>query len=172
CQTVKGPDGNAQCQPITFTLRPDVQGEYGYAATDQRHRAVLNGIWDVGRGFQLSGLYFYGSGMRTTVSCGSCQVRDTGATNGTRRRDDGSVIPRNSFVGTPLHRVDVRFQQRIRLGGRRSIDGILEVFNLLDHANYGYSTHDVDTTLSGTPIYTADTAYAARAAKLGFRIAF
>jgi len=172
CQTVKGPDGNAQCKPITFTLRPDVQGEYSYAAFDQRHRAVLNGIWDVGRGFQLSGLYFYGSGMRTTVSCGSCQVRDTGSTNGTRRRDDGSVIERNSFVGTPLHRVDVRFQQRIRLGGRRSIDGILEVFNLLDHSNFGSFTTDVDSTLYATPIYNADTAYAARAAQLGFRIAF
>ena len=25
----------------------------------------VNGIWDVGKGFQLSGVYFYGSGMRT-----------------------------------------------------------------------------------------------------------
>ena len=42
----------------------------------------------------------------------SLSVRSiTGSTGGTRRRDDGSVIPRNSFVGTPLHRVDVRFQQ-------------------------------------------------------------
>jgi hypothetical protein len=133
---------------------------------------VLNGIWDIGRGLQLSGLYFYGSGMRTGVSCGTCQVRDTGSSGGTRRRDDGSVIARNSFVGTPLHRVDVRLQQRIRLGGRRSIDGILEVFNLLDHANYGSFTTDVDSPLYGTPVYNADTAYAARAAQLGFRIAF
>jgi len=172
CQTVKRPDGNADCVPITFRLRPDVQGEYTFAATDQRHRAVLNGIWDVGQGFQLSGLYFYGSGMRTAVTCGSCQARDTGSTNGTRRRDDGSVIERNSFVGSPLHRVDMRVQQRIRLGGRRSIDGILEVFNLIDHSNFGSFTTDVDNPLYGTPIYNADTAYAARAVQLGFRIAF
>jgi hypothetical protein len=133
---------------------------------------VLNGIWDVGHGFQLSGLYFYGSGMRNAVTCGSCQVRDTGSTNGTRRRDDGSVIPRNSFVGTPLHRVDARFQQRITLGGRRSIDGILEVFNLFDHANYGSFTTDVDSTLYATPVYNADVAYAARSVQLGFRLAF
>ena len=94
---------------------------------------MLNGIWDVGRGLQLSGLYFYGSGMRTGVSCGSCQVRDTGQAGGTRRRDDGSIIERNSFVGTALHRVDMRLQQRIRLGGRRSLDGIFEVFNLFDY---------------------------------------
>ena len=172
CQTVKGPDGNAQCNPISFKLLPDVEGEYTYAATDQRYRATLNGIWDVGHGFQLSGLYFYGSGMRTAVTCGSCQVRDTGSTAGTRRRDDGSVIPRNSFVGSPLHRVDVRFQQRIRVGGRRSLDGILEVFNLFDHANYGSFTTDVDSTLYATPIYNSDVAYGARSVQLGFRLAF
>jgi hypothetical protein len=172
CQTVKGPDGLARCERITFTLRPDVFGEYTLAATDQRRRAVLNGIWDVGRGFQLSGLYFYGSGMRTAITCGSCEARDTGSGGGTRRRDDGTIIPRNSFVGTPLHRVDVRFQQRIRLGNRRSIDGILEVFNLVDHANYGSFTTAVDNVLYGRPVYNSDTAYASRAAQLGFRLAF
>jgi len=172
CQTVKGPDGNAQCTEITYKLKPDVEGEYTLAATDQRYRGVLNGIWDVGRGFQLSGLYFYGSGMRTAVTCGSCEARDTGSGGGTRRLPDGSVIPRNSFVGTPLHRVDVRFQQRIRLGGRRSIDGILEVFNLFNHANYGSFTTAYDSALYGQPVYNADTAYAARAAQLGFRLAF
>ncbi len=172
CQTVKGSDGLARCERITFSLKPDVFGEYTLAATDQRRRAVINGIWDVGRGFQLSGLYFYGSGMRTAVTCGSCEARDTGSGGGTRRRNDGTTIPRNSFVGTPLHRVDVRLQQRIRLGGRRSIDGILEVFNLLDHANYGSFTTAVDNVLYGMPVYNADTAYAARAAQLGFRLAF
>ena len=110
--------------------------------------------------------------MGLPVRGGSCQVRDTGSTGGTRRRDDGSVIPRNSFVGTPLHRVDARLQQRISLGGRRSLDGILEVFNLLDHANYGSFTTDVDSTLYATPVYNSDVAYASRAVQLGFRLAF
>jgi len=172
CQTVKGPDGNAQCQKITFPLKPDVQGEYTHAATDQRYRSVVNGIWDVGKGFQLSGLYFYGSGMRTAVTCGSCEARDTGTGAGTRRQNDGSIIPRNSFVGSPLHRMDVRFQQRIKLGGRRSVDGIFEVFNLFDHANYGSFTTAVDNVKYGQPAYNADIAYAARSAQLGFRLAF
>ena len=133
---------------------------------------MLNGIWDVGRGLQLSGLYFYGSGMRTGVSCGSCQVRDTGQAGGTRRRDDGSIIERNSFVGTALHRVDMRLQQRIRLGGRRSLDGIFEVFNLFDYANYGSFTTDVDSPLYGTPVYNPDVAYGSRSVQLGFRLAF
>jgi hypothetical protein len=66
----------------------------------------------------------------------------------------------------------VRFQQRIKLGGRRSVDGIFEVFNLLDHANYGSFTTAVDNVKYGQPAYNADIAYAARSAQLGFRLAF
>jgi len=57
-----------------------------------------------------------------------------GARHRIRRRDpsshDGTYLPRNSFVGSPLHRVDTRLQKRIPLGGRRTLDGMLELFNL------------------------------------------
>jgi len=75
-------------------------------------------------------------------------------------------------VGSPLHRVDARFQQRIRLGGRRSLDGIFEVFNLLDHSNFGSFTTDVDSTLYGTAVYNDNVVYQARSVQLGFRLAF
>ncbi len=45
-------------QQVTFAVSKDLGGEYGLATTDQRHRAVFNGIWDAGYGFQVSGLYF------------------------------------------------------------------------------------------------------------------
>ena len=32
---------------------------------DQRHRAVLSAIWDVGKGFQVSGLHYFGAGIRS-----------------------------------------------------------------------------------------------------------
>jgi hypothetical protein len=174
CQTQRGADASAEvrCVEIPFALKPDIAGEYTYAATDQRHRAVANGIWNVGRGFQLSGLYFYGSGMRTAVTCTSCLAIDNGFAGGTRRRDDGSIIPRNSFVGTPLHRVDMRFQQRVGLGGNRSIDGILEVFDLFNHSNFGSFTTDVSSPDYGNPVYNPDVAYGARSVQLGFRFAF
>jgi hypothetical protein len=174
CQTVRASDpaGEVRCVEIPFNLRPDIAGEYTYAATDQRHRAVANGIWNVGRGFQLSGLYFYGSGMRTTITCSACLALDNGVSAGTRRRDDGSIIERNSFVGTALHRVDVRFQQRIGLGGNRSIDGILEVFNLFDYSNFGTFTTDVSSPDYGRPVYDPVVSYGARSAQLGFRFAF
>ena len=43
---------------VPFTVAKDLTNEYSLATTDQRHRAVFNGIWQAGYGFQLSGLYF------------------------------------------------------------------------------------------------------------------
>ena len=97
-------------------------------------------------GFQLSGLYFYGSGARVTTNYGGDR-RNTGGTAG-RLRPDGTIVPRNNFVGRPLHRVDLRIQQRFRFGGRAAIDGILEVFNLFNHENYGsYTTAESNAQL-------------------------
>ena len=178
CQIVRTADGSPRCDEIPFKLKQDVGGEYTHATTDQRHRAVLNGIWEVAGGFQVSGLYFYGSGMRTSVTC-SCPARDTGSGGGTRRLTDpvliaryGEFLPRNNFVGDPLHRVDMRFQKRFPLGGNRTIDGMLELFNVLNHKNYGSYTTAADNAAFGQPVYNNNVAYASRAAQLGFRFAF
>ena len=95
------------------------------AAGDQRHRAVLNGIWDVGLGFQVSGVYFFGSGVRRSTTYGG-DLRNVGGTavSEQRLRPDGTIVPRNGFVGDPIHRVDMRLQKRFSLGGARSIAGL------------------------------------------------
>src|SRR6266550_989475 len=49
---------------VPFTVNKAFGDDYGPAVSDQRHRAVFNGIWDVAYGFQLSGIVFYGSGER------------------------------------------------------------------------------------------------------------
>ena len=56
--------------PVPFEVAPDLGNEFTLGASDQRHRAVVNGIWQVGRGFQLSGLHFWGSGERSATSYG------------------------------------------------------------------------------------------------------
>jgi hypothetical protein len=133
---------------------------------------VFNGIWQLRYGFQLSGLYFFGSGQRRETSWG-VNLRGPGANSGERRlRPDGSYVKRNGFVGKPIHRVDLRVQRRFTLGGRAGIDGILEVFNLFNHANYGsYITEEVSAAY-GRPIQNPELAYAPRMLQLGFRLAF
>jgi hypothetical protein len=187
--------------PYTGTVAPDMGPIYQLSASDQRHRATFNGIWDVGMGVQLSGVYFFGSGERRSTNWGS-DLRNTGGANhgiltpaGTTaesltaalnpdvRDRIGSVkgqvfngqflLDRAQLVGQPIHRLDMRLQKRISLGGRRNADLMAEVFNIFNHANYGSYT----TTLSNPAQYglaspNQATAYLPRVLQLGFHIAF
>jgi len=162
---------------VTFKVAPDVAGERTLGATDQRHRAVFNGIWQVGHGFQMSGIYFYGSGLRSQIVCG-CDARglQIGSIDRLRLNDprgpNGSIIPRDSFVGTPLHRVELRLLQRIPLHGRAALDGSLEVFNLFNRANIAsYNLTETNVNYS-KPNSSTNLAYAPRTVQLGFRFTF
>jgi hypothetical protein len=165
-------DGPLTRTPYAFTIAPDIYGGSGLAATDQRHRAVVNGIYSPGLGIQVSGLYFYGSGSRLATKYGS-DVRDVGFSGmATQRlRPNGSIIPRNNFVGLPLHRVDMRVQKSIAFG-HRSLSGIVDVFNLLDRANYGSYTLTETSAAYGKPSYNSNLAYQARMVQFGFRLGF
>ena len=161
---------DAQSSPAPFTVAPDLGGEYSLAASDQRHRVVFNGIWQLPHALQLSGLYFFGSGERFSTSYGG-DLRATGATGG-RLRPDGTVMPRNSLVGDPIQRVDVRIQRRFALARHATFDGIVEVFNLFDHANYGSYITAESNVRYGTPSSNTNVAYQPRMMQLGFRATF
>ena len=66
--------------PYTGTIAPDMGPLYQLGSTDQRHRSTVNAIWDMGKGFQLSGLYFFGSGERRGTNWGA-DLRNTGGAN-------------------------------------------------------------------------------------------
>jgi hypothetical protein len=158
---------------VPFPTAPDLGGEYGLAAGDQRHRATVNGIWEAGYGFQVSGLYFFGSGMRWDTRWGT-DLRQIGdrRPNTLRLRPDGTLVPRNNFVGDQIHRVDLRLMRRFPLGGDVQIDGLLEVFNVFNRANFGtYNTQESSSNY-GQPSNNENVAYAPRMLQLGFRLVF
>ena len=156
---------------VPFPVAKDLGGERSLAEGDQRHRLVFNGIWEVGKGFQLSGIYFYGSGQRSQIVCG-CDARGLQIASVDRMRLDGTIIPRQSFVGEPIHRVEMRVQQRVRIGDRASLSGFAEVFNLFNHDNFGaYNLTETSPTF-GQPIASPNLSYAARTVQLGFRFQF
>jgi carboxypeptidase family protein/TonB-dependent receptor-like protein len=187
--------------PYTGTFAPDMGPLYQLTASDQRHRATVNGIWEVGMGFQLSGVYFFGSGERRNTSWGS-DLRNTGGANygiltpaGTTaesltarlnadvRDRVGSIkgqvyngqflLDRSQLVGQPIHRLDMRLQKRFSLGGRRNADLMAEVFNIFNHANYGsYTTTLSNPAQYGLPSPNLATAYQPRILQLGFHIGF
>ena len=127
--------------PVPFATAPDMGGECTLSVADQRHRAVFNGIWEVGRGFQVSGLFYHGSGNRDASFYGGDE-RQTGADFSQRLRPNGTIVPRNSFIQPMENRVDLRLQQRIPLGGRAAIDLIAEMFNLFNANNFTLVTEE------------------------------
>ena len=170
--------------PVSFALQAPLGENYGLAATDQRHRAVFNGIWQMGYGFQLSGLYFFGSGQRFATAYGG-DALNTGGTGGApglgssaagqRARPanvGGGATPRVGIEGQAIHRVDARLQKRFALVGRASVDGLLEVFNVFNHANYGSYTFLESNQQYGQPSFNPNVAYQPRMLQLGFRLAF
>jgi Carboxypeptidase regulatory-like domain/TonB dependent receptor len=153
-------------QQVTFPVAPDLGGEWGPAAGEQRHRAVLSGIYQVGHGFQVSALQYIGAGIRLANNYGT-DLRDIQGNGGTMRlRPDGTIVPLNSLIGPPQSRTDLRFQQKIPLGGRAKLDGIFEVFNLLNSPNWtiGVSENRSDYLQHLTGEY--------RTAQVGCRLTF
>src|SRR4029078_652102 len=93
-------------------------------------------------------------------------VRLTGATFSARLRPDGSLVPRHDFIQPEQNRTHSRAQQRIPLGGRRSIDGIVEVFNVFNRTNYTISSEESNAA------YLLPTAGQYRGAEIGSRLSF
>jgi hypothetical protein len=160
--------GRAVCD-VPVTLAADL-AEQWYRTGEQLHRLVFNGIWEVGYGFQLSGLYFFADNGRDQAVAG-VDPRGTGNSVG-RVRLDGTIIPWFGVERANLHRVDLRLQRHFQVARRLAIDGIVEVFNAFNHTNYGsYVTNEL-SPLFGQPTSNIGTAYQPRRMQLGFRATF
>ena len=66
--------GKSVCD-VPITLAPDVSENKYYLTGDQRHRATFNGIWQLGYGFQLSGLYLFGDNGKATPTSARTDFR-------------------------------------------------------------------------------------------------
>ncbi len=151
--------------PVPFPTQPDLGGEFTLAKTDLRHRAVFNGIWQPGAGFQVSGIYLLMVGERSATDYGG-DLRNSGGAGEARLRPDGTIVPRNSFTQPPRRRFDLRLQQRIPLGGSIALDGIAEIFNVFNSPNWVIATQE------SSPQFGQRISGQNRTAQLGFRLTF
>jgi hypothetical protein len=151
---------------VPFPLADDLSGYYTFDPQDQRHRMVANGIWEIRKGFQLSGYHYFGAGNRSSSNYGG-DLRNVGSGGLGLLRPDGTIVPRNSFIQPVQNRTNVRFQQRLTLPGRAQIDLIAEVFNLFNRANYTLGTQE-----SNLLTYKLPQVGQSRTTQFGFRLGF
>jgi hypothetical protein len=171
----------------------DPDADWARATDFQRSTLRVNGMYNFGLGFSVSGAYYYGSGNYFATLLSGNPTGKSGTNNrlnlGTpipvrpEAQDlfegpdvigvgPGNEAPRNALRGQGLHRVDVRLTKEFAFGGVR-ISGIAEVFNLFNHANFGAYNGVINTPTFGNPQQTAGViAYSSRSAQLAFRVDF
>jgi hypothetical protein len=167
-----------------ITLHPVLQYER-FRSPDQMHRLTFNGIWQLPYGFQASGLYFFADNGKATPTSGvdalltgSVPPAITAGTVNTaspalgRLRANGTLVERNSFDRSDLHRVDVRLLKRFRLRERVALEGTVEVFNLFNHENYNSFVLNEQARNFGAPSFDSNIAFQPRVMQFGFRVTF
>jgi hypothetical protein len=154
--------------------------EFGRASDFQRHTLRGNGIVRLPWAVSLAGSYIYGSGNYFNASYaqnpfgqGATRLIPVpGATFGSLVGYDGSVLPRNSFQGEPIHKVDLRVSKEVALGGGMKLAGIAELFNVFNRANFGSYSTTLNTLNFGFPVQNLATTYAPRSGQLAFKLSF
>jgi hypothetical protein len=122
--------------PIGF----DPDDERGPSVQDQRHRFVLSGSYLAPRDVQLSAILTLASGRPYNI-LGGADLNgdgDGGATDRARQTlaDIATSVQRNAGTLPSQATVDLRVARRFVTGRGVGIDGIFEVFNLFNRANY------------------------------------
>jgi hypothetical protein len=171
----------------------DPDSDWARAREFQQHTLRVNGMYNFGWGFSMSGSYYYGSGNYFAVGLAANPTGKSATNNrlnlgvpipirpeAQERWEGPDVIevgpgneaPRNALHGDGLHRIDIRLTKEFNFGGVR-VSGIAEVFNLFNHANYGSYAATIGTATFGNPAQVPfQNAYFPRSAQLAFRVDF
>nr|MBA3247056.1 hypothetical protein [Pyrinomonadaceae bacterium] len=153
----------------------DLDANRAASPTDQRHRLVLNGVFNLPtvesdnrfvrgllNGYRLSGIYTAESGRpfaalisvpNIPFTADGAQFNGFGGLLGQGGGSDGNLAPnieRNSNYGEANYRFDLRLARDIRLTERFVIELIGEGFNLFNTSNFnGFRTTRYEASLSG-----------------------
>jgi hypothetical protein len=168
--TLAKAENYANDDQIPFSSGPidpnDLEREFGPSPNDRRHRFTLAGTFELPIGLQLSPLLTFSSGVPMDILMPDASTRvptlprnaggrmfHTGAELNAYLRDLNAAGGIDGIL-LPLVRDDVRFSDRFSsvdlrlsrsfgLGGRRSLEAIVEVFNLFNVTNVlGVSTRN------------------------------
>jgi hypothetical protein len=116
---------------------PLAESEWGPTATDERHRVVAMGVFELPYGIQLSPVFQAATARPYNLLAGSDLNRD--GTNNDRWVDPatGEQVSLNAGRGDNTVVFDMRTTKFFELGGEKRLGLFAEFFNLLNTANFG-----------------------------------
>jgi hypothetical protein len=123
---------------------------FGPSDSDERHRFVLSGIFDLPAGFQVAPIFQTSSPRAYSIfpSC-VCDINRDGVTVDRESRDgnDQHHLPPNTVRGDNFMQLNVRVSKFFNFGERRKLGLFFEAFNVFNTANFGREFQNV----TGTP---------------------
>ena len=131
---VGGTGPSARAQDAFNIFAP---GEWGPTSTDERHRVVAFGVFDLPYGIQFSPVFQAVSARPYTLTAGTDLNRD--GLNNDRYIDPatGQQVSVNSQRGDPTTLLDLRATKFFALGGNQRVGLFAEFFNVFNKANFG-----------------------------------
>ena len=127
---------NLRGLPLGF----DPNLDYGASVQDQRHRLVVSGLTRLPAQFELSAILAAGSGRPYNVLAGFDLNGDGDAGVADRARhnlsDPSTAVARNTGRLPASAALDLRISRQFAIHGGARIEGIFEVFNVLNRTNF------------------------------------
>jgi hypothetical protein len=169
--------GQADTAPDQFLGNLNLDRNIGPTNVDRPHILTITGSYDVPRtgGLKLSAVYSARSGTPFSLIDSTFDADRNGTTAneylppGTYRGAGENAYTvdykggRNGARGPNFQRLDLRAGYRIRLGGGRTLDAFLDVFNVTNEPNFATPTGDrrlanflqITSTIDESPTRTA-----------------
>jgi hypothetical protein len=182
----------------TINNQACAQCEWARAANFQRGTMRVNAIYHGPWNTNLSGVFYYGSGDYFADGYAPPQSyvdQLTGSFLGTNRLNAGTTpitipsqyvgrwdgptviepgqsLPRDAFHGLPIYKVDLRLSRDFRFHERFVFTPMVDVFNLLNHPNYGSYNLLVNLPSFGAPSQNLNDSYVPREFQFAFHFQF
>ncbi|HWW87292.1 MAG TPA: carboxypeptidase regulatory-like domain-containing protein [Vicinamibacterales bacterium] len=151
----------------------NVGDEYAVAANDQRHRIVGNITAYLPYDIEAAGILFLGSGEPINIAT-SLDPFGMGITTGRWLDAQGDVLPKNAALSQWSKKVDVRVVKNIRLVHGARLQGMLDIFNVFNTANYDPTTYGTQfgTKTYLQPAYSSNLFFQPRMLQIGARLTY
>jgi hypothetical protein len=137
---------------IGFTMGPsnafDLESDFGTDERDITHRFVFQGTAELGKGFTLSGLGTF----RTGLPIPAFQTVDINGDGNTYDRpvdSSGNIVPRFPERQPNFYNVDMRLMWTRDLGSAGEIDLLFEIFNVFNNENFRTTTFQFFSPIYG-----------------------